>query len=209
MGYHSSACDWQFSLKHQCCRNPIGRDEIPGTSKQAYVGIQWPTAGMRNTEMQRMRWRFWREKLFWNTSSFMPWRSGHGCHTLMKYPFISPNSSLQHAWLQTVLVPVDPCPEQGLWVTATVSITCENTPVGDTMYKTQIDIKWGSRWGLSLCIEAHAFTYMVHVGRNPAWSLTTLDPCRFHITLRSPAGEPLMLHSNISFANFSCRIQLN
>lgn len=35
MVYHGSACDRQFSLKHQCCRNPIGRDEIPETSRQA------------------------------------------------------------------------------------------------------------------------------------------------------------------------------
>lgn len=57
MGYHSSACDRQFSLKLQCCHNPIGRDEIQETSRQACVGVQWPTAGMRNIAMQRVRWR--------------------------------------------------------------------------------------------------------------------------------------------------------
>lgn len=46
------------------------------------------------------------------------------------------------------------------------------------LYKTQTNIKWGSCCGLSLCTAAHAFTYMVHVGRNPAWSLTPPDPCR-------------------------------
>lgn len=141
-------------------------------------------------------------------SSFMPQRLGHGCHTLMKYPFLSQNSSLQHAWLQTVLLLVDPWPEQGLWVTPTVSITCENTPVKIKLYKTQTNIKWGSCCGLSLCTAAHAFTYMVHVGRNPAWSLTAW-PVPSLQTLRSTAGKSLMLHSNISFANFSCRIQLN
>lgn len=57
MGYHSSACDQQFSSKRQCCHNPIGRDGIPETSRQACVGAQWPAAGTRNTEMQRVRWR--------------------------------------------------------------------------------------------------------------------------------------------------------
>lgn len=54
-GYHSGACVWQCSLRHRGWRNPTGTGGIPETSRQACVGVQWPRAGMRNTEVQKVR----------------------------------------------------------------------------------------------------------------------------------------------------------
>lgn len=56
--------------------------------------------------------------------------------------------------------------------TPALSITSKDTPVEDTVYKSQADVKPG----LSLCTAAWAFTYRAHASRNPVWSLMPLDP---------------------------------
>lgn len=213
MGCHSGACDLQFSSFHQGCHNPIGRGEIPETSRQACVGVQSPTAGMRNTEMQRVRWRAVILKRRIGSQLIKLQRSSHKIHeyhTPMKYPFLSQNNSLYSVLgLKEALLLGDSCPSQRLWVTPTLSIAPKNTTVEDTVYETHTQVKWGSRWGCGLHTVACAFTYMVHSSRKPSMKPHTVWPVPSPQTLWSTAGKSLALRRNISFASFSCHIQLN
>lgn len=196
MGCHSASCDRQFPLEHRGCRSPSGRAGIPETSRLACVGVQWPAGGVRNTEMQGVRGR----EVILKRQERLPDHLRHkdqgtGITHPHKYPFLSLSGSW-HSMLGPS--PVDPCPLQRLqqhqhWASLL------RTPRWETYCKKA-----------RLMLDVVSASAQQHVP-----SLTGHMPAEIQCGSTSPQtpwsteGKSPTTHSNISFANFSCHIQLN
>lgn len=193
MGCRSAPCDRRFPSEHPGCRSPSGTAGIPETNRLACVGVQWPAAGMRNTQTRGLRGKEAISTPGEASRPFKAQRRGHRHCTPIKYPFPSPSGSW-HSMLGTS--PGGSLPFTELQATPTLSIPSRNSPV----HKSHANV----RCGLSLCTAAHALTYRAHASRNPAWILMPPDPRQVHKPLGQQKAN-LQQHT----ANFSCHIQLN
>lgn len=196
-GCRSASCARRFPLKHQGCHSPSGTAGIPETSRLACVGVQWPAQGMRNAETQGLRGK----EVILKHQERLADHVGHkeqgtGITPQLNTPYFF-WVALGTACLALLLV--DPCPSQRLQQHQHWALLLRTAPWKTRCKKARLMLNV-----VSASAQQHVPPPTGHMPAEIQHGST-----RSPQTPWSTEGKSPTTHSNLSFANFSCHIQLN